>query len=1034
MEIGSGCTSIGDSAFESCSHLTSIIVSSGNTVYDSRENCNAIIETVTNILIQGSNTTIIPNSVVSIGNSAFNNCDDLTGITIPDSVTSIGNYAFYHCSSLTNVEIGSGCTSIGNEAFYWCSSLKEITCHANTAPSISSNTFRDIAFYGLLIYPESSDYSSWLSTSSYYLGYSSWISHQIGVELPELTLDTYDLALLVYAASSSVTKICSATTNISEIKVNEEVLSSVSTGYTFSQPYTWNVVRYKFKDNTTISANTFISVSQGYDVNISDTVTTIGNNAFKSCYNLKTINLSENLTTIGASAFTYCSKVSELILPDTLTTMGNNSFYNCSSLTGITIPDSVISIGSRAFNNCSKLTSIVVSSANTVYDSRENCNAIIETATNTLIQGCNTTIIPETVTAIGAYAFYNCDGLTGVTIPDSVTNIGNYAFYDCDGLTINVVIPNSVTNIGSYAFQSSSITGLTIMDAITPIGQYAFESCSKLKEVNLGNNVTSIGSYAFYGSTEFSDLIIPDSVKSIGTYAFYCCSKLSNLHIGSGITSIPAYAFASIIVKNLVIPDTVKTIGQMAFDYCSSMETLHIGSGVTTISNTAFSNCKGIKELYIPASVTRIDSSAFQNCTKLETIVVSSANTVYDSREDCNAIIKTTTNTLIQGCNTTIIPETVTAIGAYAFYNCTKLTGITFSSAITSIESNAFYNCDGLTEIVIPNSVKTIGSSAFDDCTNITLLEIGENVTTIGSKAFNRCSKLKQIISHAVIAPSISNQVFYSVANNGQLYYPQGSDYSNWLSTNSYYLGYYGWTGDTLYKPQTYYDLEITAADVDGRATTTIITWRCLSDGIDTLTNEIITGVELTGTAISNTFEQNTSETDVIERTITFEYQGMTASTVITQGVWINQYYALNLNNQWQSSTITNPDSTLYDGVYESFSNKGVNGTAAIMYIDIVGYEKFSLYIRSYAESSYDYVMVSQLDKTINNNSSYSDTTLVKAHTNGYQKPGTALYDYKLVEFTGIDGGEHRITVVYRKDGSSASGDDKGYILIPKNQ
>ena len=78
--------------------------------------------------------------------------------------------------------------------------------------------------------------------------------------------------------------------------------------------------------------------------------------------------------------------------------------------------------------------------------------------------------------------------------------------------------------------------------------------------------------------------------------------------------------------------------------------------------------------------------------------------------------------------------------------------------------------------------------------------------------------------------------------------------------------------------------------------------------------------------------------------------------------------------------------------------------------------------------------MVSQLDKTINNNSSYSDTTLVKAHTNGYQKPGTALYDYKLVEFTGIDGGEHRITVVYRKDGSSASGDDKGYILIPKNQ
>ncbi len=145
--------------------------------------------------------------------------------------------------------------------------------------------------------------------------------------------------------------------------------------------------------------------------------------------------------------------------------------------------------------------------------------------------------------------------------------------------------------------------------------------------------------------------------------------------------------------------------------------------------------------------------------------------------------------------------------------------------------------------------------------------------------------------------------------------------------------------------------------------------------------------------------------------------------------------YTVNLNSQWEKTTaVTNPDSSLYDGVYRSTSNYNVHNTAAIMYIDISGLTSFKLYIRSYAESSWDYVMVSQLDQTINNSTSYSNTSLVKAHTQGNQQSGTALSSYTLVEFTGIDGGSHRITVVYRKDGSANSGDDRGYVLIPYDQ
>lgn len=144
--------------------------------------------------------------------------------------------------------------------------------------------------------------------------------------------------------------------------------------------------------------------------------------------------------------------------------------------------------------------------------------------------------------------------------------------------------------------------------------------------------------------------------------------------------------------------------------------------------------------------------------------------------------------------------------------------------------------------------------------------------------------------------------------------------------------------------------------------------------------------------------------------------------------------YAVDLNDQWQlSDSVANPDVSAYEGVYESFSNYNVNSGVATMYIDIEGYTEFTLYIRSYAESNYDYVMVSQLDQTITGSTSYSNTTLVKAHTRGSQSSGTAVSNYKEVTFTEIPAGTHRITIVYRKDSSDNTGTDKGYVLIKRN-
>ena len=196
---------------------------------------------------------------------------------------------------------------------------------------------------------------------------------------------------------------------------------------------------------TSIGNKAFYYCSGLTSVTIGNSVTSIGGSAFEYCDGLKSLTIGNSVTSIGSSAFNRCSGLKSLTIPNSVTSIGSYAFNRCSGLTSVTIPNSVTSIGSSAFGSCSGLTSIKVESGNSVYDSRENCNAIIETATNTLISGCNNTIIPKSVTSIGYGAFQYCSGLTSVTIPKSVTSIGEGAFYYCTGLTsIKVESGNSV--------------------------------------------------------------------------------------------------------------------------------------------------------------------------------------------------------------------------------------------------------------------------------------------------------------------------------------------------------------------------------------------------------------------------------------------------------------------------------------------------------------------------------------------------------------------------------------------------------------
>ena len=280
---------------------------------------------------------------------------------------------------------------------------------------------------------------------------------------------------------------------------------------------------------TEIGDGAFLSFSSSNNnltkVKIPNSVTSIGANAF-STTGLTSVEIPDSVTSIGKSAFSGCNSLTEVTIPNSVTSIGANAFSS-TGLTSVEIPDSVTSIGEGVFSWCKNLTSIIVSAENKLYDSRNNCNAIIETTTNTLISGCSNTIIPNNVTGIGNNAFLGCNNLTEIEIPDSVNKIGNNAFSWCKNLT-SVEIPKDVISIETAAFsECTSLTSVTIPNNVTSIGMSAFYHTG-LTSIEIPNSVTSIGANAF-SNTGLTSVEIPDSVTSIGNAAFQYCKNLISI-------------------------------------------------------------------------------------------------------------------------------------------------------------------------------------------------------------------------------------------------------------------------------------------------------------------------------------------------------------------------------------------------------------------------------------------------------------------------------------------------------------------------
>ncbi len=818
VTIPNSVTSIGDDVFYGCTSLTSIEVNENNKFYSDID--GVLFNKDKTEIISYPNGKgekyIIPSSVTSIGNSAFEYCDRLTSVVIPDSVTSIGDYAFSCCYTLESVVIGDGVTSIGYSAFRDCYYLASVVI-GDSVTSIGNWAFDGC--YSL--------------TGVYITDIAAWCNIKFSSSNPLIEAEN------LYLNNELVT----------DLIIPEGV--------------------------TCISDSAFMRCTNLTSVTIPNSVTSIGNWAFNGCSSLTSIEIPEGVTSIGGEAFLYCDSLTSVTIPNSVTSIGNGAFYDCTKLTtvyylGDRTSWSNISIGSfnTTLNNATRVYNYLGKDDNFIFVKNGDSASIYEFYNKT----AETVIIPESfegynVTSIPASLFNGCSSLTNISIPASVTSIGEKAFYNTayyndtnnwendalyiDSCLIEVKttksgaysIKQGTTCIADYAFSNcSSLKGVETPDSLTAIGNYAFYNCSSLRRMELSNKVTSIGDYAFYNCSSLTEMLIPAGVTSIGDYVFYSCSSLTEMVIPTGVTSIGNYVFYGCSnLADIEISDNITIIGNYAFYNCSSLTGIVIPAGVTSIGSYAFNGCSSLTSVEIPNSVMSIGNYAFNYCSSLIGVYIT------DIASWCNiAFAGCTSNPLYSAralylnnnlVTELIIPEGVTSIGREVFENCSSLTSVEIPTSVTSIGYDAFYGCNSLKNVyysgdstawskisigsynskltgatriynylgkddnfryaklgdgasiyefynkaaetvIVPTSFKGyaitgIGNSIFSNCSSLVSISIPDSVTSIGDYAFYNCSALKNVVIPDGVT-SIGDYAFYNCSVLESFVIPDG--------------------------------------------------------------------------------------------------------------------------------------------------------------------------------------------------------------------------------------------------------------------
>lgn len=492
---------------------------------------------------------------------------------------------------------------------------------------------------------------------------------------------------------------------------------------------------------------------------IPDSVIYVGKAAFSRIYKLKAAVIGSGLTAIPEEMFAWCYEMKKLSISNTIKVIGNLAFLGC-PISRCVIPPKVKGIGANPFCGTRSLECLSDNFffENNVLYTKDRREIICSLSTKKCF------VVPDGIQVIGPFAFGETK-TEEVILPESVTHIGKKTFMFCNLKKIR--FPHSIESIEECAFMGQDIESIELPDSIKSIGKRAFENCTKLKRIHLPDSLEEIGANAFWGCSELENVFLPEKIRALGDLAFGMCEKLGEILLPRSIERLGANPFERIQdlhviceTPNYKIEDGVlySMDGREVVGFFGCQEAVSVAEGAEVIRANAF-NSKRIVSISLPSSLQRIEQYAFFRCEDLRDVIIpDSVSYIGESAfHECRSL------------NVSSLPSNLEEICAYTFMN-SGISGIKLPETLVAIGDYAFSCCDRLKRVEIPSRVKVIGECAFNACRSLESVSLPPRVEIIGSAAFRLCESLKEIHLPPII--ELSDQLFQHSCSLTDIYIP----------------------------------------------------------------------------------------------------------------------------------------------------------------------------------------------------------------------------------------------------------------------